>query len=354
MKARRMALAAVLFLVASAVSARGQETMAAARQLYGSASYDEALATLDRLKATATPANSDGHAIETYRALCQLALGRSADAERTIESLVRSDPSFRPTDAEASPRVLSVFADVRRKTVPARAQERYLTGKAAFDRKDYTAALEDFNTVLQWIDAPDLASAAGQPPLSDLRMLATGFRDLTKVAMAPPPPAPAPAAPAPAPVTPATAGNTAPGPSAAAAPSSASPPAVAASTSAANGGAARPSATPAMTGAPAPNPTSVVYYKADDSDVTPPVAISQKLPSWPSALPVPLGAASRGVIEVLINESGRVDSARPLRATVAFFDQRLVEEALKWQFKPATKAGVPVRYCRLVQVVIAK
>jgi hypothetical protein len=337
MNALRISLAAFLILTASAVSTFGQETMASARQLYGAAAYDEALATLDRLKASSTPATSDGHTIETYRALCQLALGRSADAERTIESLVRSDPSFRPSDAEASPRVLSVFADVRRKTVPARAQERYLTGKAAFDRKDYTAALEDFDTVLQWIDAPDLASSAGQPPLSDLRMLATGFRDLTKVAMAPPAPVPAPAAPAAVPVAPTAAAVATP-----------------TSTSAANSGGAQPASKPAALGTPAANATAAVYYKAEDADVTPPVAISQRLPSWPSALPVPLGAASRGVLEVLINESGRVETARPLRPTVTFFDQRLVEEALKWQFKPATKAGVPVRYCRLVQVVIAK
>jgi hypothetical protein len=339
MNGLRIALAAFLFFTASAVSTFGQETMAAARQLYGAAAYDEALAALDRLKASGAPASSDGHSIDTYRALCQLALGRSADAERTIETLVRSDPSYRPNDAEASPRVLSVFADVRRKTVPARAQERYLTGKAAFDRKDYTAALEDFNAVLQWIDAPDLASAVGQPPLSDLRTLAVGFRDLTKVAMAPPPPPPAPAAPAPAVTTaPATVSGSAP--AAAPAKSAAS--------------AATPTSGPAAGNVPVPSGLKPVYYKAEDSDVTPPVAISQRLPSWPAAMPIPLGGASRGVLEVLISENGSVESARPLRTTVAFFDQRLVEEAMKWKFKPATKDGVPVRYCRLVQVMIAK
>jgi len=61
--------------------------------------------------------------IEEYRAFCLLALGRTAEAERAMEAVVAAAPSFRPTDADLSPRVRAVFSDVRRRTLPRIIQE---------------------------------------------------------------------------------------------------------------------------------------------------------------------------------------------------------------------------------------
>ena len=62
-------------------------------------------------------------------------------------------------------------------------------------------AAEGFKQVVGVLNDPDLRSAANQPPLSDLRMLATGFGELSASAAAPPP-LPLPSAPVPAPEQP--------------------------------------------------------------------------------------------------------------------------------------------------------
>jgi TonB family protein len=302
MKATLRVVAASLVIgLAGAGLAVGQETMAEAKQLYAAASYDEALATLDHLKTTTPPESSDSRAIEEYRVLCLLALGRQADAERGIEALVAADPSFSPDVAVASPRVQGVFADVRKRLVPNAARERYLSGKAAFERKDYEAAVRDFEMTLHWIDAPDLAALAKEGSLADLRMLALGFRDLARAAATPPPP---------------------------------------------------PAPPPAPVASPKPEPPAPRYYTPDDAGVVPPVAISQHLPPWPPAMPMPTGASSRGLIEVFISETGTVDSVRILRPTVRYFDERLVDATKSWRFKPATRNGVAVGFCRVVEVAI--
>ena len=70
--------------------------------------------------------------------------------------------------------------------------------KATFDRKDYAAAEQQFREVLRLLDDPDMGGRLG-----DLRVLVTGFLDLSAAAAAPPPEPKKEEAPAPAPVTPA-------------------------------------------------------------------------------------------------------------------------------------------------------
>src|SRR5690242_11748707 len=77
----------------------GEDSLAAARELYSSASYEEALAILNRLKASSVP-GEQSPAIEQYRAFCLLALGRSDDAQKAIEALILTAPTYRPSDAD--------------------------------------------------------------------------------------------------------------------------------------------------------------------------------------------------------------------------------------------------------------
>ena len=70
-------------LALSAHPCAAQETLDAARHLYSSAAYEDALAVLDRLSTTAGSL-PDRFAINQYRAFCYLALGRPSDAERAI------------------------------------------------------------------------------------------------------------------------------------------------------------------------------------------------------------------------------------------------------------------------------
>jgi hypothetical protein len=110
--------------------------LTAARDLYASAAYDDALSVLNRLRSSEHPA-SQSRAIEQYRAFCLLALGRPADAEQAIEAVVAAEPTYTPGDGDASPRIRSAFTAVRRRMLPSIIQQKYAQAKAAFDRKDF-------------------------------------------------------------------------------------------------------------------------------------------------------------------------------------------------------------------------
>ena len=200
-------------LVAAVVSipTRAADSLADARDLYAAAEYEDALALLNKLQPGDHPAE-ERRAIEQYRAYCLLALGRSADAEQAIAAVVNATPLYKPSGSDVSPRVRSAFSDVRRRVLPSIIQEKYATAKEAFDRKNFPVAAAAFTEVVEAMADPDVTDVVKQPPLSDLRVLAIGFRDLSVTAAAPPP-VPrretAPAAPA-ALVTPAPAAPVAP------------------------------------------------------------------------------------------------------------------------------------------------
>jgi len=184
-KASRLIGAAVIALLAQAGAAGAQDSLATAKQLYASASYDEALAMLDRLKSGGASDPAAASLIEQYRAFCLLAVGHQPDAERAMESLVAGDPAFRPDDS-ISPRLQSVFRDVRKRTLPGVIRQRYAGAKASFDGKAYQAAADQFDAVLRLLEAPDVIAA--DPALADLRTVAVGFRDLARAAAPPPTP----------------------------------------------------------------------------------------------------------------------------------------------------------------------
>src|SRR5262249_61122465 len=91
-----------------------RDPLGAARDLYASARYDEALAVLNDLHApdSATP---DRKSVEQYRSLCLLALGRGSEAESASAAVVTADPTYQPKEEEASPRVRTAFSDVRKR-----------------------------------------------------------------------------------------------------------------------------------------------------------------------------------------------------------------------------------------------
>jgi len=60
----------------------------------------------------------------------------------------------------------------------------------------------------------------------------------------------------------------------------------------------------------------------------------------------------RGVIEVTIGESGAVESVVMRQPTSTVFDDMLLAEARKWQYRPAKKDGAPVKYRKLIQFTL--
>ena len=301
---RRTFLVLILFAVSIAPARAGQTTAArlnSARELYASARYEEALALLNGLQPAQTGTPVERRAVAQYRSLCLLALGRSAEAEEAIAAVVAADPMYKPDEADASPRVRSAFHEVRQRVLPGIALSQYRAAKRLYDRKDFAAAAEEFKQVLRLLDDPDVK---GQQ--ADLRVLATGFLVLS-VAAATPPDDP----------------KTQPGKHADAEPASA-----------------------------AVMPAVNRVYTSDDTGVFTPVAIKQELPRVPSSIASQV--RPQGVIEVVIDELGRVTFVAIRSAMHPMYDGLLLAAAREWRYQPATVAGVPVKFRKLIQVSLAK
>jgi TonB family protein len=282
-------------LIFAAMLAAGENSLATARHLYASAAYEDALAVLNTMPPNQSA--DDLRAIEQYRALCLLALGRAAEAETAIAAVMSGDPTYRPA-ADVSPRLRAAFADVRRKMIPVILQHWYTQAKAQFDRKEFAAAASRFGQILQVMTDPEVQSLAAQPPLSDLRTLVSGFRDLA-VSAVPPPSVPVPAA---------------------------APVALAA----------------------APVPTSPRIYTSSDADVVPPMVIRQGLPPFPG----PALIGKLGLIDVVIDENGDVESARVLQTVTPQYDKLALAATKSWHYQPASLNGVPVKYRKPIQVTV--
>lgn len=273
--------------------------LAAARELYASARYDEALAVLNRLRPEEAPV-PERRSIEQYRSLCLLALGRGSEAEAAIAAVVTADPLFQPSESDASPRVRTAFSDVRQRLLPEIASAQYAVAKATFDRKDYASAERQFREVLALLDDPVMAGR-----LADLRVLASGFLDLSVAANAPPPePKPAPVEAAPAPPT----------------------------------------------APPRPDPNRV--FVAEDAGVVPPVAVRQELPRVPPAIMPQI--RDRGLLEIVIDENGRVTFIAMRSPVHAQYDPLVLAAAREWRYRPATMNGVPVKFRKLIRIVNQK
>jgi len=181
--------ATLAMLLVCAASAAAQDTLAPVRDLYASAEYEQALATLAGLR---PGADANGVVeMDRYRVLCLIALGRSIEADQVIESIVHADPLYQPRPSDAAPRVRAAFSAVRRRVLPAVVRSLYADAKGAFDRKAFPEAIEGFEKTLRVIDNLD----EGGDNFGDLRMLAAGFLDLGRASLpAPPPPSAPPAA----------------------------------------------------------------------------------------------------------------------------------------------------------------
>ncbi len=289
----RMLFAMLVTLAAAVTPAAAQTSLSSARELYASAAYDEALATLERLQPHGLPVEEQ-RAMGLYRVLCLIALGRTADADAALESLIAQHPLYRPDDASLSPRIRTAFAQARQRLVPALIQKQYADGKAAYDRRDFATAAQTFAWVLNALDDPELGPAAAAPPLSDIRTLAAGFQDLTREALAPPPPP------------------------------------------------------PVVVEAPPPAPVRDYRrtYTPEDPDVVPPVIVRQSFPSFPGRL---LSTAA-GMMEVVVDATGAVESVEMTDSAHPQYDKLAIAAARRWEYEPARVDGVPVKYRKRVQI----
>lgn len=283
----RIALA--LFSIGAA-SLAAQDALGPVRELYASAEYEKALSALDLLKATAS---ADGLLeIDRYRALCLIALGQSTEADRVIETIVKADPLYQPGAADAGPRVRAAFTAVRRRVLPGVVRVLYANAKAAFDRKDFPEAVEGLEHTMRVLDKMEDGSE-----LSDLRLVASGFLDLSRASL------------------PATAAAAVPSP-------------------------AVVNANPQQ----AATPSSV-------ASATAAVAIRQDVPRPPFFLGM-TSKEYRGTVEVEIDESGNVVSTLMIRSVHSLYDKLLLAAARDWKYQPARAGGNPTKSRKRVDVVL--
>jgi TonB family protein len=168
-----------------------QESIQVAQTLYASASYDEALAVLDRLQKEQLPPQ-DVRSIQQSRALCLLALGRAQAAEVAIAAVVNTDPVYRPDESSASPRVRNAFRDVRMRLLPGIIKDRYNAARVLYDEQRWSDAIPALQEVQSLAGDPDLTEER-RKEVTEYKVLADGFLKLAQAAAAPPA-APAPPA----------------------------------------------------------------------------------------------------------------------------------------------------------------
>lgn len=289
-------LLAVFVLVTTASVARAaDEPLTDAKALFAAASFDGALAALDRLDSSDA---SRPEALE-YKALCLLALGRSADAQKVTETLVTSVPTFAPADTDLSPRFVELLTDTRRRLVPVVARRLLTEARDEFRAKKNAEAQQMFERLLTlagdavWRDATEA---------EDLRTLASGFLDLIRGANEP---AARPEAAAPAPGT----------------------------------------VTPVAAAAVAQAAAAVQAL----GEIQAPVAISQIMPKWVAPDTVSAMRTFHGAIKLLIGADGHVTDASVVTATHPVYDQLLLEAARRWQYKPAVRNGQTIEVEKVVE-----
>ena len=213
-----------------------------------------------------------------------------------------SQPLYRMDNADVSPKLATMFQDVRKRMLPGAARELYTKGKTSFDQKRYADASRQFKQLLQIIGDVDAADQSAA--LSDLKQLGDGFLRLSEAELS----------------------------------------------DAAKAAALRP-APPVETAASVPPAPRV--YSASDVDVTPPMAIEKPVPRWVPPNRDLRQTTFRGTLELLIDERGVVESLTMRKSISKLYDPHLMAAAKKWHFTPAKKDGKPVKYMKLLEFVLS-
>jgi TonB family protein len=287
-----------VLLLVSGSAAGAAESLQTVKAMYAAAAYEDALAALN------TPGVEGGTTeLQQYRVFCLVALGRQTEAENAMEALIAADPLYVFDPAETSPRVQEVFNRRRQQLLPEIAKRTYTDARGALDRKERGEAISQFERLLTIIDSVQ------EPPasLSELRVLASGFLDLSRAL-----PAPAPA----------RASEPAPGPAVGTATATA-----AASPSAA---AARGAGTPVIE--------------------TRPVALKQTLPPWNPPDALSRRATYSGALQITIDATGRVIAAEIVRGVHPLYDGALLRAAREWLYEPSRRNDVPISADLLVEI----
>ena len=274
MTAGAIVISASLVLAQAAGSSVARPQLEAARQLYATAAYEDALQHLSLLDG-----REDPNQLDQYRALCLVGLGRVTEADQTLERMVLRSPTFQIPEKEVSPAFLARFTTVRKRVLPIAANRQYAKAKASYEVKDFEGTASQLQELLMLLRAEGPAS---DPSLGSLQQAVEGFLRLTDAERA---------------------------------------------------------------------AASREIYTALDFTVTPPVDVERALPPWNPPAPYSW-RWFRGVVEVVVDEHGSVESARLVESVADFYDASLLEAARLWRFKPAQRDGRPVKFRNRVEVTM--
>jgi len=294
---RRARFVAVLVVAAAASLPLRAESpeLGNAKDLYAQASYEDALAQLNRIS-DADVANQ----VDQYRALCFLALGREREAQASLERIVVREPLYVVKADDASPKLVTLFQQVRQRTLPTAAKELYAKARASYDAKRFAEARPVFEEMLAVLKETAAAGDAN-PGIADLKQLGEGFLKLTDAELKPAEPPPA------------------------------APP---------------PTARPALA---RPVPAVPSVYTSADSNVAPPVELQREMPAWNP--PYSLEKSTfNGTLQIDIDERGGVERAIIVGSIAPGYDGRLLAAARTWKFQPAMKDGVAVKYRKSIAI----
>jgi TonB family protein len=301
--------------------------LATAQELYAAASYEEALQALSALGHEEDNADQ----VNELRVLCLLALGRTLEAEHAVEAIVMHDPQYDLARPDVSPKLATLFHAVRRRTLPTAVRALYERGKGSYDAKRWAEARDDFEAILALGEDADVAPS--QTLFRDVSQLAEGFLRLTEEQMA-----------------------------AAAAVESRST-----STAATVQGEREELKQSAVgtevavgseSGAPGDGPSpslqtlAPTIYSALDQDVFPPVELARTMPPWTPTSRAMAVQTHIGLLEVVVDETGAVESARVLKSVTPSYDHSLTRAARSWRYTPAKRGGQPVRYRQVLEIVL--
>jgi tetratricopeptide (TPR) repeat protein len=328
---RRMKALLISFAVlAVATAVPAQESLTSAKDLYASAAYEDALSALTRLHDSAATGAPIAAQIDQYRAFCLFALGRTAEAQSVAESLIAKDPLLRLDDGDASPRIVAMFADVRKRLLPGLARDQYRAARASLDRKDFASAEAQLTRTRRMLDEEQNIGSSDET-VADLRVLVDGFIELTRSAEAR--------------ATDQRAQASATSPSAAG-------PSVASLSAATPSTAGSALAAPAR-GASAPNtPAQPQLYDSSALDVVAPVALHQAMPSIPPGLTTMMSTVHKsGMLDIIVDQQGNVERAVMRERVHPIFDTLVLDAAQNWKYRPAMKDGVAVRYLKTIAIV---
>ena len=302
---KAIAILGLLFVAVPAARA-ADDPLSTAKEQYASASYEEALSTL----AGIVPSGTDiMRQVDMYRAFSLYALGRTAEAEKVAESLIRREPLVELD--EAAPRIEAMFQDVRKRLLPVMIRAVYRTARADLDEKKPESAKAHLVDARQML-ARAQKLGAWDEGLADLQVLVDGFLDLTRAA------------------------------------ADQAPPAVVATNTADD-------SAPPKVDSPLPTQRAAApaTYGPEDEGVTPPATVEQRAPRLPDYLRRVLrGNSAAGVFDLIIDETGAVQQATVRASIYPAYDALVVAASRSWRYMPATRNGVPVRYRKSIQITL--